>query len=139
MKPPKILLLLSIALYIVNSSDAGWFAHDDPTTSFKAGIAKLEQRKVDIFGAKVGTITYVVKKTDSALNSLIGFIRVQDFVEKNPYGVAFIDEFYFSYDDGKWTVNRCIVKVTDSDNGYSPRSSLSLTDPKVQKVQDCFR
>ena len=113
----------------------------DPISSFKSGIAKLEDRKADIFGSKVGKITYDVKNTDSALNPMVGFIRVEEGRETDEslgFAVAEVEEFQLLYSDGKWVVNRAIFKLWDSDKGDSPGSPLSLTNSKVQQVQHCF-
>src|SRR5947208_5577542 len=91
---PRLIILIG---FLLNSL---CFASDDPVSSFKAGEAKLEERKADIFGRPDVAITYNVIKTDSLLNPMVGIVRVK----YSPGNVSIIEEFQFSYGDRKWAV-----------------------------------
>ncbi len=110
------------------------FAADDPVSSFKAGVARLEDRKANIFGTQDVVITCDIKRTDSLLNPMLGILRVKH----GTGSIGIIEEFYLSYSDGKWAVTKFLIKMGDAENGDSPGSPVSLPDEKARNVQSCF-
>ena len=128
----RAIAIVILSIVIANYCCAG----EDAISAFKRGVAKLEERKADIFDKADATIKYDIKKTDSVLNPMLGLIRVE--VHYSGPTVAVVNEFQLLYTDGKWLVKTCVVKVWGADDGDTPGSAIPLTDPKVQKVQNCF-
>ncbi len=132
MKKHSFSLILLLSCILANSS----LAADDPVTSFKRGVAKIEERKADIFGTGHTDIRFDVKKTDSLVTPILGIVIVESGL--NPAMVANIHEFRLSYNNGKWTLDEYLWSLSTATSGDGQQHSMPLAGVVATKVQACF-
>jgi|ERR1035437_2354777 hypothetical protein len=123
---------LSISLLLIISMCAYHaFAGDDAIGSFKTGVARLEERKARIFVGGNPQLRFDIKKTDSLLAPIIGLVTVE---AGDPTIDAIIYELRFTYDNGKWKLDRYLWRLGRN----SPPREMPLGGMVGSQAQACF-